>query len=128
MKRPRAPLHSSSARLGGALLENSGGFSSPHQATSQAPQKTRGPMQLSLNPDKLRGLISELTNLPQQRAHLQSSFSDCLFVFVCMRRFRLIMQSVPKTWTFAPLSRPYAPGPSTRRLEGIVFDVDGTLW
>ncbi|SPQ22264.1 6a65cf99-e382-4f8a-872b-21e87229c344 [Thermothielavioides terrestris] len=38
------------------------------------------------------------------------------------------MQSAPAAaWRFAPLSRPYTPSPQTRKLEGIVFDVDGTL-
>jgi hypothetical protein len=45
-----------------------------------------------------------------------------------MRIFRSMMQSAQPTWKFAPLSRPFTPGPSTRKLEGIVFDVDGTLW
>ncbi|KAK4122468.1 HAD-like protein [Parathielavia appendiculata] len=44
-----------------------------------------------------------------------------------MRIFRAMMQSVPATWKFAPLNRPYTPSPQTRKLEGIVFDVDGTL-
>ena len=29
---------------------------------------------------------------------------------------------------FAPLSREVPSSPGARRLEGIVFDVDGTLW
>ncbi|KAK4152550.1 HAD-like domain-containing protein [Chaetomidium leptoderma] len=44
-----------------------------------------------------------------------------------MRRFWPMMQSVPATCKFAPLNRPFTPSPSTRKLEGIVFDVDGTL-
>ncbi|KAK3988624.1 HAD-like domain-containing protein [Cladorrhinum sp. PSN332] len=46
-----------------------------------------------------------------------------------MRRFWPMMQpastSVP--WKFAPLSRPFVPAAGMRKLEGIVFDVDGTL-
>ncbi|KAL2023135.1 hypothetical protein VTK56DRAFT_3741 [Thermocarpiscus australiensis] len=44
-----------------------------------------------------------------------------------MRRFLSMMRSASATWRFAPLSRPYTPSPNTRKLEGIVFDVDGTL-
>ncbi|KAK3309163.1 HAD-like domain-containing protein [Chaetomium strumarium] len=44
-----------------------------------------------------------------------------------MRRVWPIMQSVQASWKFAPLNRPFTPSPSTRKLEGIVFDVDGTL-
>ncbi|KAK4457204.1 HAD-like domain-containing protein [Cladorrhinum samala] len=54
-----------------------------------------------------------------------------------MRRFWPMMKPVTTTgtattntstpWRFAPLSRPFTPGPGVRKLEGIVFDVDGTL-
>ncbi|KAL2130466.1 hypothetical protein VTI74DRAFT_6352 [Chaetomium olivicolor] len=44
-----------------------------------------------------------------------------------MRRFWPMMQSVSPNWKFAPLSRPFTPSPGTRKLEGVVFDVDGTL-
>lgn len=37
--------------------------------------------------------------------------------------------ATPKPWRFAPLGKPAAPADvPTRKLEGIVFDVDGTLW
>ncbi|KAK4228767.1 HAD-like domain-containing protein [Podospora fimiseda] len=46
-----------------------------------------------------------------------------------MKRFWPIMMqsssSIP--WKFAPLNRPFVPAPGIRKLEGIVFDVDGTL-
>ena len=45
-----------------------------------------------------------------------------------MRRFYFMMQSASPTWKFAPLQRPLATSPQTRKLEGIIFDVDGTLW
>ncbi|KAL2143729.1 hypothetical protein VTI28DRAFT_10093 [Corynascus sepedonium] len=38
-----------------------------------------------------------------------------------------MMQSASSSWKFAPLSRPFTPAPQRRKLEGIVFDVDGTL-
>ncbi|KAL2159113.1 hypothetical protein VTH06DRAFT_2872 [Thermothelomyces fergusii] len=38
-----------------------------------------------------------------------------------------MMPSASSTWKFAPLNRPYIPSPHRRKLEGIVFDVDGTL-
>jgi phosphoglycolate phosphatase-like HAD superfamily hydrolase len=39
-----------------------------------------------------------------------------------------MMQSASSTTRFAPLKQPFTPGPSrVRKLEGIVFDVDGTL-
>ncbi|KAK4038443.1 HAD-like domain-containing protein [Parachaetomium inaequale] len=46
-----------------------------------------------------------------------------------MRRFYSMMQSASPTWKFAPLQRPLTTktSPQTRKLEGIVFDVDGTL-
>ncbi|KAK0745331.1 HAD-like domain-containing protein [Apiosordaria backusii] len=45
-----------------------------------------------------------------------------------MRRFWPIMSTATSSpWKFAPLKRPYVPSPNTRKLEGIVFDVDGTL-
>ncbi|KAK3301413.1 HAD-like domain-containing protein [Chaetomium fimeti] len=45
-----------------------------------------------------------------------------------MRRFWSMMQSALPTSRFAPLKQHSAPGPSQmRKLEGIVFDVDGTL-
>ncbi|EGS18506.1 phosphoglycolate phosphatase-like protein [Thermochaetoides thermophila DSM 1495] len=31
------------------------------------------------------------------------------------------------SWKFAPLGKPYVPSPNIRKLEGVVFDVDGTL-
>ncbi|KAK4657761.1 hypothetical protein QC762_200790 [Podospora pseudocomata] len=45
-----------------------------------------------------------------------------------MRRFWPIMSAVTSApWKFAPLKQPFVPSPNTRKLEGIVFDVDGTL-
>ncbi|KAL1839334.1 hypothetical protein VTJ49DRAFT_1630 [Mycothermus thermophilus] len=44
-----------------------------------------------------------------------------------MRRIWAMMQSVKPTWKFAPLSQPFVPRPGIRKLEGVVFDVDGTL-
>ncbi|KAH6844959.1 HAD-like domain-containing protein [Chaetomium sp. MPI-CAGE-AT-0009] len=45
-----------------------------------------------------------------------------------MRRFWSMMQSASPTSRFAPLKQPFTPGPTqARKLEGIVFDVDGTL-
>ncbi|KAL2196556.1 HAD-like domain-containing protein [Corynascus similis CBS 632.67] len=44
-----------------------------------------------------------------------------------MRRFWSMMQSASSSWKFAPLNRPFTPAPQRRKLEGIVFDVDGTL-
>ncbi|KAK4168939.1 HAD-like domain-containing protein [Cladorrhinum sp. PSN259] len=46
-----------------------------------------------------------------------------------MRRFISMMQSASAStpWKFAPLSRPFVPAPGIRKLEGVVFDVDGTL-
>ncbi|KAL2175827.1 HAD-like domain-containing protein [Thermothelomyces heterothallicus CBS 202.75] len=38
-----------------------------------------------------------------------------------------MMPSASPAWKFAPLNRPYTPSPQRRKLEGIVFDVDGTL-
>jgi hypothetical protein len=64
--------------------------------------------------------------------HIQLPIQFKHFVHVSssafMRRFWPIMQSVQASWKFAPLNRPFTPSPSTRKLEGIVFDVDGTLW
>lgn len=37
------------------------------------------------------------------------------------------MQSTSASWKFAPLGKPFVPGPGVRKLEGVVFDVDGTL-
>ncbi|KAK4178299.1 HAD-like domain-containing protein [Triangularia setosa] len=45
-----------------------------------------------------------------------------------MRRLWPIMSAVTSSpWKFAPLKQPFVPSPNTRKLEGIVFDVDGTL-
>ncbi|KAK4195640.1 HAD-like domain-containing protein [Triangularia verruculosa] len=45
-----------------------------------------------------------------------------------MRKFWPIMSTVTSApWKFAPLKQPFVPSPNTRKLEGIVFDVDGTL-
>ncbi|KAK3903949.1 HAD-like domain-containing protein [Staphylotrichum tortipilum] len=38
-----------------------------------------------------------------------------------------IMASAQTTWKFAPLRQPFTASSDTRKLEGIVFDVDGTL-
>ncbi|KAL2262412.1 hypothetical protein VTK26DRAFT_1406 [Humicola hyalothermophila] len=44
-----------------------------------------------------------------------------------MRRFIHKMTGPKSAWKFAPLSKPFTAAPNTRKLEGIVFDVDGTL-
>ncbi|KAH6631197.1 HAD-like domain-containing protein [Chaetomium sp. MPI-SDFR-AT-0129] len=44
-----------------------------------------------------------------------------------MRRVWPIMPSASYPWKFAPLNRPFSPRPEVRKLEGIVFDMDGTL-
>ncbi|KAL2264676.1 hypothetical protein VTJ83DRAFT_7186 [Remersonia thermophila] len=44
-----------------------------------------------------------------------------------MRRFWAMMQPVQSAWKFAPLGQPFVPRPGIRKLEGVVFDVDGTL-
>ena len=52
---------------------------------------------------------------------------NSLTLRVIMRWFWSKM-SPSASWKFAPLGKPYVPSPNIRKLEGVVFDVDGTLW
>ncbi|KAK0728683.1 HAD-like domain-containing protein [Lasiosphaeria miniovina] len=44
-----------------------------------------------------------------------------------MRKFSLMMKPEISPAKFAPLSKPFQPDADARKLEGVVFDVDGTL-